>query len=338
MSMNSSAAHRQDHRQRHALSFGVDLGGTKTEVVVLSDTGETLFRERRPTPAHNYGAILDNIVELVNLAQSRVGTAQAVGVGAPGTPIPATGLLKNANTTCLIGQPLQADLSNRLQLPVRVDNDANCFTLSEAVDGAGRGAQSVFGVILGTGVGGGLYLSGGVIQGLHHIAGEWGHNPLPRRVTTDENTDLLAWGRACYCGLTDCIETYLSGPGLSRTYLEISGYPEDPEGIPTVQQICERARGQGPVAGQALQIRQAQQTLDLYTSQLAGALATVINLLDPEVIVLGGGVSNVQGLCEGVHQSLAQHVFNNQVDTRIVTAKHGDSSGVRGAAWLSQQA
>ncbi len=325
MSMTSNAI----NTGHHALSFGVDLGGTKTEVVVLGQTGETLFRERRPTPAHNYQAILDNIVELVNLAQSHVGPAQALGVGAPGTPVPATGLLKNANTTCLIGQPLQADLSRRLRLPVLVANDANCFTLSEAVDGAGRGAQSVFGVILGTGVGGGLCLNGNIRHGLHHIAGEWGHNPMPRRATAQPNDDPVEWGRSCYCGLSDCIETHLSGPGLSRTYLECGGYSADAKSAPSVEQLCEYAQADD---------RAAQQALERYGSQLAAALATVINMLDPEVIVLGGGVSNVPGLCERLYRSLEQHVFNDAVHTRILLAEHGDSSGVRGAAWLSQQA
>ena len=325
MSMKSDAG----HTQRHALSFGVDLGGTKTEVVVLANTGEVLFRERQPTPAHDYTAILENIVDLVNLAQSRVGPAQAVGVGAPGTPIPTTGLLKNANTTCLIGKPLQADLSQRLQRPVRVENDANCFTLSEAVDGAGRGAQSVFGVILGTGVGGGLYLNGGITQGLHHIAGEWGHNPLPRRAAAQPDKDSVRWGRSCYCGLSDCIETYLSGPGLARTYLEYGGYCPDPQQAPSVEQICAYAKENDQAA---------QKVLALYVSELAAALATVINLIDPEVIVLGGGVSNIGGLCGRVQQTLAQHVFNNELNTRILRAEHGDSSGVRGAAWLSQHA
>lgn len=319
--------------QPHSRQFGIDLGGTKTEVVVLNGQGETLLRERRPTPAPDYAAVLDNIVDLLRYAESQVGPALSLGVGAPGAPIPSTGLIKNANTTCLIGKPLQADLAQRMRIPVYIENDANCFTLSESVDGAGRGAHSVFGVILGTGVGGGLYLRDGLIRGLHHISGEWGHNPLPRRVCSDKAMTTIAPGRQCYCGLTDCIETYLSGPGLSRTYEEMNADNKATNGAngtngATADLICQLAQ-----SGDAL----ALHVWDVYTSQLAASLATVINLIDPEVIVLGGGVSNVTGLCESVTAKLSTHVFSDSVRTKIVRALHGDSSGVRGAAWLSQR-
>jgi len=321
--------------QPHLRQFGIDLGGTKTEVVVLNGQGETLLRERRPTPASDYAAILDNIVDLLRFAESQVGPALALGVGAPGAPIPSTGLIKNANTTCLIGKPLKADLAQRLRIPVYVENDANCFTLSESVDGAARGAHSVFGVILGTGVGGGLYLRDGLITGLHHISGEWGHNPLPLRVCREKAMPTIAPGRQCYCGLTDCIETYLSGPGLSHTYEEMNAGNKATNGAAnrenwaTADQICQLAQ-----SGDAL----ALHVWDVYTSQLAASLATVINVIDPEVIVLGGGVSNVTGLCESVTAELNTHVFSDSVRTKIVRALHGDSSGVRGAAWLSQGA
>lgn len=324
MSTASSAPHPQPSPRQ----FGIDLGGTKTEVVVLDETGATLLRERRPTPSADYADIVANIVSLVRFAESRIGSATALGVGAPGAPVPSTGLLKNANTTCLIGQPLQSDLSQRLKIPVYVENDANCFTLSESVDGAGSAAKSVFGVILGTGVGGGLYLRDGLIRGLHHIAGEWGHNPLPRRACTDAAMAPLNWGRPCYCGLTDCIETYLSGPGLSRTFEELSTSSVGAKAI-TADQISQLAQ-----SGHAVALR----VLDLYATQLAASLASVINLIDPEVIVLGGGVSNDACLYQSIIDRLPAYVFTNGVKTRVVRAQHGDSSGVRGAAWLSQYA
>lgn len=329
--------------QSHLRQFGIDLGGTKTEVVVLNGQGETLLRERRPTPAPDYAAVLDNIVDLLRYAESQVGPALSLGVGAPGAPIPSTGLIKNANTTCLIGKPLQADLAQRLRIPIYIENDANCFTLSESVDGAARGAHSVFGVILGTGVGGGLYLRDGLIRGLHHISGEWGHNPLPWRVCSDKTMPTIVPGRQCYCGLTDCIETYLSGPGLSRTYEEMNAHNKPTNGAAIGAAIGAANGENGATADQIFQLAQSGDALalrvrDVYTSQLAASLATVINVIDPEVIVLGGGVSNVTGLCESVTAELNTYVFSDSVRTKIVRALHGDSSGVRGAAWLSQHA
>jgi fructokinase len=309
--------------------FGVDLGGTKTEIIVLDDAGQTCFRNRRPTPATNYAEILNTIVALVREAEQATTKALALGVGAPGAPVRTTGLMKNANTTCLIDKPLQADLSKLLGIAVQVENDANCFTLSEATDGAGEGADSVFGVILGTGVGGGICLNGTLIRGKQHIAGEWGHNPLPRREGAN-SPYLSPKGRACYCTRHDCIETYLSGPGLSRTYAELAGSDNskdtDTQAVaPTAAQIAERAE-----RGEAL----ARQTIDLYIKQLAAALGSVINILDPDTIVLGGGVSNIQALYTPLKAALPAHVFSESVQTEILKARHGDSSGVRGAAWL----
>ena len=313
--------------QRH--QFGVDLGGTKTEIIVLNDDGETCFRKRRPTPATNYAEILNTIVELVREAEQATTKALALGVGAPGAPVRATGHMKNANTTCLIDKPLQADLRKLLGIAVQVENDANCFTLSEATDGSGQGADSVFGVILGTGVGGGICLNGALIRGKQHIAGEWGHNPLPRR--EGANTPYLSpKGRACYCKRHDCIETYLSGPGLSQTYAELASSDrwngsDTNVAVPTAAQIAERAKG-----GETL----ARQTIDIYINQLAAALASVINILDPDTIVLGGGVSNIQAIYAPLRAALPAHVFSDNVQTKILKARHGDSSGVRGAAWL----
>jgi fructokinase len=301
--------------------FGVDLGGSKTEIIVLDGDGKICFRKRRPTPAANYGAILDTIVDLVREAEQATTQALALGVGAPGAPVPATGFLKNANTTCLINKPLEADLSTLLGIAVQVENDANCFTLSEATDGAGQGAQSVFGVILGTGVGGGICIDGALILGRQRIAGEWGHNPLPRRGPWTPSL-FSPEGRACYCARRDCIETYLSGPGLCQTYAELSGI--DPQTM-TAARIAGLSEGGEP---------QARQALEIYIDQLAAGLASVINVLDPDVIVLGGGVSNIEAIYGPLRAALTAHVFNDSVQTQVLKARHGDSSGVRGAAWL----
>ena len=309
--------------------FGIDLGGTKTEIIVLDDAGRTCFRKRRPTPATNYSEILNTIVELVREAEQATTTALALGVGAPGAPVRNTGHMKNANTTCLIDKPLQADLRKLLGIAVQVENDANCFTLSEATDGAGQGAESVFGVILGTGVGGGICLNGTLVRGKQHIAGEWGHNPLPTRGGAN-SPYLSPNGRACYCTRRNCIETYLSGPGLSLTYAELAGGGQCKDGhavgaVLTAAQIAERAE-----CGETL----ARQTIDIYTNQLAAALASVINILDPDTIVLGGGVSNIQAIYAPLKATLPGHVFSDGLQTETLKARHGDSSGVRGAAWL----
>jgi fructokinase len=238
-----------------------------------------------------------------------LGATGSVGVGIPGTRSPDHGRIKNANSTCLIGQDLQGDLERLLERPVRLANDADCFALSEATDGAGAGAASVFGVILGTGVGGGIVIHGRLLQGPNAIAGEWGHNALPWRSPADGPA------RRCYCGLDDCIETFLSGPAwAARSELGLDA-----------TQLADAARRAEPAAVAATQ---------RYCEQLARALASVINIIDPEVIVLGGGLSNMPALYREVTRLLDRHVFSDQVNTRLVQARHGDSSGVRGAAWL----
>lgn len=288
--------------------FGIDLGGTKTEIIALQGTDERL-RERLPTPQGDYRATLATIARLVRSAERQLGGTGSVGVGIPGTRSPDHGRIKNANSTCLIGQDLQGDLADLLQRPVRLANDADCMALSEACDGAGAGANSVFGVILGTGVGGGIVINGRLLNGPNAVAGEWGHNPLPWRSAADGPA------RRCYCGLDDCIETFLSGPGwAARSNLGLNA-----------EQLANAAAQGEPAAVQALQ---------RYCEQLARALAMVINVIDPEVIVLGGGLSNMPSLYRQVPPLLVRHVFSDQVNTRIVRARHGDSSGVRGAAWL----
>jgi fructokinase len=309
-------------RAQSDLLFGIDLGGTKTEIAVLGSQGQFLHRERRPTPANDYHAILHNIAHLLSRAQSATGIrAQALGIGAPGAPKPESGELKNANTTCLIGQPLAIDLQRLIEIPVVVENDANCFTLSEATDGAASQDRTVFGVILGTGVGGGWFINWHLHTGRQHIAGEWGHNPLPTFASMA--TTVRQPSRACYCGQRDCIETYLSGPGLSLTYAEIG--PKKA----SADTIANRYMQDEP---------QAQQAMAAYVTQLAAALATVINVMDPDCIVLGGGLSQMPWLYEQLPRELERFVFSHSVQTKILRAKHGDSSGVRGAAWLSQKA
>ncbi|MDG9931004.1 MULTISPECIES: ROK family protein [unclassified Pseudomonas] len=291
-----------------SLRFGIDLGGTKTEIVALEGSEERL-RQRLPTPQGDYQATLQTIVQLVRDAERQLGATGSLGVGIPGTRSPDHGRIKNANSTCLIGQDLQGDLERRLERPVRLANDADCFALSEATDGAGAGAASVFGVILGTGVGGGIVIHGRLLQGPNAIAGEWGHNALPWHSPADGPA------RRCYCGLDDCIETFLSGPAwAARSELGLDA-----------TQLADAARRAEPAAVAAVQ---------LYCEQLARALASVINIIDPEVIVLGGGLSNMPALYSEVPRLLDRHVFSDQINTRLVQARHGDSSGVRGAAWL----
>ncbi|PYC28155.1 hypothetical protein DMO17_02980 [Aquipseudomonas alcaligenes] len=293
---------------RTSLRFGIDLGGTKTEIIALEGSDERL-RRRLPTPQGDYPATVQTIVRLVQEAEQQLGARGSVGIGIPGTRSPDHGRIKNANSTCLIGQDLQGDLQHLLQRPVRLANDADCFALSEASDGAGAGADSVFGVILGTGVGGGIVIHGRLLAGPNAIAGEWGHNALPWRTPADGPA------RRCYCGLDDCIETFLSGPGWAAR----SGLGLNAAGLARLAQDGEPA---------------AAQALDTYCEQLARALASVINVIDPQVIVLGGGLSNIPALYQRVPPLLVRHVFSDQVNTRLVQARHGDSSGVRGAAWL----
>ena len=294
------------------MRIGIDLGGTKIEGIALDSDGTERARRRVPTPAGRYDETVAAIASLIDALETTVGPAATIGVGIPGTVSPATGLVKNANSTWIIGRPLHHDLETALSRPVRVANDANCFAMSEAADGAAAGADVVFGVILGTGVGGGLVVNGQVLTGVNAIAGEWGHNPLPW--PDDEERP----GPGCYCGRQGCIETFLSGPALARTY---AGKAETAD----AREIAARAE-RGEAAARAV--------LDRYAGRLARALASVINILDPDVIVLGGGLSNVDMLYEAVPQRWGAWVFSDQTATRLVRNRHGDSSGVRGAAWL----
>jgi fructokinase len=296
-----------------SLRIGVDLGGTKIEAVALDGDGRERLRRRVPTPREDYAATLDTIARLVTGVEAELHARGSVGVGMPGTISPATGLVKNANSTWIIGRPLAQDLCARLGREVRFANDANCFALSEAVDGAGADGRLVFGVILGTGVGGGLVLDRHIWTGPNAIAGEWGHNPLPRP-RADE------WpGPDCYCGQRGCIETFLSGPALAREHERATG---------------QALRAEQIVAAAAAGDARAEHTLRRYEARLARALAAVINVLDPDVIVLGGGLSNLARLYESVPRLWQREAFSDRVDTRLRPPKHGDSSGVRGAAWL----
>jgi len=270
-----------------AFRIGIDLGGTKIEVLALDGAGAEAFRKRAPTPQGDYLATVATVASLAREAESALGSTATVGVGTPGALSAVTGCIKNANSTCLNGQPLKQDLEAALNREIRLANDANCFALSEAVDGAGKGSRVVFGVILGTGVGGGIVVDGKVLTGPNAIAGEWGHNPLP-----DPRKEDLPL-RDCYCGRQGCIETYLSGPAL-----------------------------------------QADPDRDRYEARLARSLAGVINVLDPDVIVLGGGISAIRRLYANVPALWRQHVFSDRVATRLEPPVHGDASGVRGAAWL----
>ena len=295
------------------MRIGIDLGGTKIEVAVLDEGDQMVLRERVATPRHDYSAICDAIAALVLDAERTLGARATVGVAIPGAVSPTTGLVKNANTVCLIGHPLEADLARRLARPVRLENDANCFVVSEAADGAAAGASSVFGVIIGTGCGGGLCLNGKPLHGANGIAGEWGHNPVPWPRSG-------ANPRPCYCGRTDCIESYLCGPGLTLTYNELG-----PAQCAKVESIAAAA-----VQGEA----QAVHALAIHVEQLAYALGTIVNVFDPEVIVLGGGLSNLPGIAAELVRRLPPYVFGPEFESRVVIARHGDSSGVRGAAWL----
>ena len=294
------------------MRIGVDLGGTKIEAIALGGEGDVLARRRVATPP-SYDGTLQAIARLVRDLDHTVGERGSVGVGVPGVVVPSTGLVKNANSTWLIGQPLERDLSRLLERPVRTMNDANCFALSEAADGAGAGASVVFGVILGTGVGGGIVVDGRCLVGANLIAGEWGHNPLPW-MTPEEFP-----GPACYCGKVGCIESFLSGPAFERDHAQRSGRTEGSRDIVTAASLGDE---------------DASRSIALYHDRLARALSSVINLLDPDVIVLGGGMSNLPGLAGAVRSLLPRYVFSDSVETRVVSNAHGDSSGVRGAAWL----
>ncbi|MBI3915877.1 MAG: ROK family protein [Betaproteobacteria bacterium] len=295
------------------MRIGIDLGGTKTEIIALDARGAVLDRRREPTPSGNYAAALALIARMVKRAEVQVGERATVGVGTPGSLSPATGLLRNSNSTAFNGKPLKQDLERALGREVRVANDANCFALSEARDGAARGAAVVFGVILGTGVGGGIVIDGHVLEGINAIGGEWGHNPLPWPEDSERP------GPACFCGKRGCIETFLSGPGLARDYAAQGGETF------TSEEVVRRAATQNPAA---------QGSLARYEARLARALATVINVVDPDVIVLGGGLSNIEQLYANVPRLWERWIFSDVVRTKLVRNLHGDSSGVRGAAWL----
>ena len=295
------------------IRIGIDLGGTKIEAIALGEGGEELTRRRVATPRGDYEKTLGVIVKLVEGIEGELKARGSVGIGIPGMISPATGLIKNANSTVLIGHALDKDLRQALGREIRIANDANCFAISEAVDGAAAGAEVVFGVIVGTGTGGGIVVRGKVLTGPNAIAGEWGHNPLP-------------WPRAeelpgpdCYCGKKGCIETFLSGPGMARDYLKTTGKSLDPAEIVTLASHGEEA---------------AAACLDRYEDRMARGLAHVINILDPTIIVLGGGMSNIQRLYTNVPKLWGRYVFSDYVDTRLVPPRHGESSGVRGAAWL----
>jgi fructokinase len=295
------------------MRIGIDLGGTKIELAALEETGAIRLRRRVATPIGDYEATIGAVVGLVDEAERELGTRASVGIATPGALSRATSRVKNANSTCLNGRALREDLERRLARPVRVANDANCFALSEAIDGAAAGARVVFGVILGTGVGGGIVVDGRVIEGVNAIAGEWGHNPLPAPKAGDLPPP------PCYCGRSGCVETWLSGPGLAADHARHGG-----EAI-GAEQVVARAAAGDPAC---------EATLQRYEERLARALAAVINVLDPEVIVLGGGLSKVDRWYENVPGLWAAHVFSDEVRTRLVPPTHGDSSGVRGAAWL----
>ncbi len=295
------------------MRIGIDLGGTKTYGVALDRDGQVRASKRVDTPRHDYDAIVSVIVDVVRELEARVGERCSVGVGMPGCVSTVTGLVKGANTVVLIGRPFDRDLSAALARPVRVENDANCFALSEAADGAAAGAPVVFGVIVGTGTGGGVVVDGRALRGANAIAGEWGHNPLPWP-RDDERP-----GPPCYCGKAGCIETFLSGPGLAADHLRVTGSTLDATAIAALAD-----------AGDVTAIA----TLDRYADRMARSLATVINVLDPDVIVLGGGVSNIARLYDAVPRTWGRYVFSDTVHTRLARAMHGDASGVRGAAWL----
>jgi fructokinase len=292
-----------------SLRFGIDLGGTKIELIALRGT-EVCVQRRVATPSHDYNAIVECVARLVETAESELGERGSVGVGMPGALSRKTHTIKNSNTLCLNGRAFDRDLSARLARPIRIQNDANCFALSEAIDGAAAGAEVVFGVILGTGVGGGIVVRRQALIGCNAIAGEWGHNRLPWPGSADEPAP------PCYCGRSGCIETYLSGPGLTRDYVQ-HGSETKP--------AAQIAQATDP---------QARQAMDRYCERLARALASVINILDPDAIVLGGGLSQIPELYTRVPELWSSFIFSDQVATPLRPAKHGDSSGVRGAAWL----
>ena len=298
------------------MRIGIDLGGTKIELIALASNGTELLRKRVSTPKGSYESTLDAIISLIHNAESTLQEKGSLGIGIPGTLSPDHGHVKNANSTCLIGKDLKGDIEVRLKRHIRIANDADCFTLSEASDGSAASAASVFGVIIGTGVGGGIAINQSLISGPNAICGEWGHNPLPWQTQADHPIP------PCYCGKKGCIESYLSGPGFERDYLSLSKEKK------TAIEIAKRINSD-PYANEAI---------EKYINRFARSLSTVINILDPEVIVLGGGMSNIDAIYQGVEKVWQNYVFSDKVNTKICKALHGDSSGVRGAAWLWPEA
>jgi fructokinase len=295
------------------MRIGIDLGGTKIEAIALSDSGEELFRNRVATPQGEYEKILHAIKQLIDDVEKETNQKGSIGIGTPGALSPATSLLRNSNSVCMNGMPVKEDLQKILSREIRMANDANCFALSEATDGAAAGESIVFGVIVGTGTGGGVVVNGHILTGPNAIAGEWGHNPLPW--PKDEERP----GPECYCGKYGCVETFLSGPGLSIDYAKYAN-----EKL-TAKEIVEKAEQGSDLAEHCLQ---------RYEDRMARGLSHVINIIDPDVIVLGGGMSNIQRLYKNVPDLWGEYVFSDKVFTRLVSPKYGDSSGVRGAAWL----
>lgn len=295
------------------MRIGIDLGGTKIEGIALDEAGLELIRKRVATPQGEYQGTMEAIAALIYDIEQAIGQQGSVGIGTPGALSPASGLLRNSNSVCMNGMPVKQDLETLLNRPIRMMNDANCFALSEATDGAAAGVEIVFGVIVGTGTGGGVVVNGHVLTGPNAIAGEWGHNPLPWP-KDDERP-----GRQCYCGKYGCIETFLSGPGMAEDHLQHTG-----ELFKTEEIVMRAAQGND----------KAEQTLLRYEDRMARCLAHVINIIDPDIIVLGGGMSNIRRLYQNVPKIWGKYIFSDKVFTRLVPPKYGDSSGVRGAAWL----
>jgi fructokinase len=295
------------------IKIGIDLGGTKIEGIALSEAGEELFRHRIATPQGDYNGTLKSIAELINHVEAGAGEKGSVGICTPGSLSPATGLLRNSNSVCMNGKPVFTDLQELLQREIRIANDANCFALSEAVDGAAKDAAVVFGVIIGTGTGGGVVIDKKVLLGANSIAGEWGHNPLPWP------QDFELPGPECYCGKYGCIETWLSGPGIVRDHEIHNNVFLDAETLDNKARFGDEDAGE---------------TLQRYEDRMARSLAHVINMIDPDAIVLGGGMGNIKRLYNNVPELWGEYVFSDVVSTKLLAPQHGDSSGVRGAAWL----
>ena len=302
------------------MKIGIDLGGTKTESILIDDKGNEIFRKRIQTEK-NYEGTIKGITSLVKEIEQKFNQVNSIGIGMPGIVSKYTSLVKNANSTWLIGHKLDQDLTNILRRPVKIANDANCFAMSEAFDGAAAGHKVVFAAILGTGVGGGICIDQTILTGLNSICGEWGHNPLPWPCDSEDVDELE--GISCYCGRRSCIETFLSGEGLRRSYAELSG--KKIQYAPSPAEIYKISRQGGTIANQVL---------ELYASRLAKSLATVINIIDPSIIVLGGGLSNIEFLYQRVPQLWSQWIFSDKTKTKLLKNQNGDSSGVLGAARL----